>query len=157
MNNDLLNIYNNLIKLTRNKSLYINLSNKDTFSDRLIFLLLHLSFFFKIYKNDNKKEYLQKIHDFIFRQVEISIREIGYGDVSINKNMKKYINFFYDILSKIHNWEEIDEDKKSLILNTFLDNSKNIQFYVNYCDNLCSFYKNNTLNYFAKDIEEFKF
>ncbi len=157
MNNDLLNIYNNLIKLTRNKSLYINLSNKDTFSDRLIFLLLHLSFFFKIYKNDNKKEYLQKIHDFIFRQVEISIREIGYGDVSINKNMKKYINFFYDILSKIHNWEEIDEDKKSLILNTFLDNSKNIQFYVNYFDKLCSFYKNNTLNYFAKDIEEFKF
>ena len=47
-------------------------------------------------------------------------------------------------------------DKKSLILNTFLDNSKNIQFYVNYFDKLSSFYKNNTLNYFTKDIEELK-
>ena len=29
------NIYNNLIKLTRNKSLYLNLVNEAIFSDRL--------------------------------------------------------------------------------------------------------------------------
>ena len=46
MKNEHLNIYNNLIKLTRNKSLYHNLKNDDTFSDRLVILLLHLSFFF---------------------------------------------------------------------------------------------------------------
>ena len=40
MNNKYLNIYNNLIKLTRNKFLYLNLSNNETFSDRIIFLLL---------------------------------------------------------------------------------------------------------------------
>ena len=45
MKNDHLNIYNNLIKLTRNKSLYYNLKNDDTFSDRLVILLIHLSFF----------------------------------------------------------------------------------------------------------------
>ena len=43
-----LNIYNNLIKLTRNKNLYLNLINKDTFSDRLVVLLFHFAFFFKI-------------------------------------------------------------------------------------------------------------
>ncbi len=32
-----LNIYNNLIKLTRNKKLYLNLGKDDTFSERLIF------------------------------------------------------------------------------------------------------------------------
>ena len=48
MKNDYLNIYNNLIKLTRNKSLYYNLKNNDTFSDRLIILLIHLSFFLKM-------------------------------------------------------------------------------------------------------------
>ena len=31
---------------------------------------------------------MQEIHDFVFRQIEISIREIGYGDVSINKHEK---------------------------------------------------------------------
>ena len=44
------NIYNNLIKLTRNKFLYLNLQENETFSDRITFLLLHLSFFIKVYK-----------------------------------------------------------------------------------------------------------
>ena len=33
---------------------------------------------------------------------------------------------------------------------------KNISDFVNYFDKLNTFYKNNTLNYFTKDIEEFK-
>ena len=64
MNNKYLNIYNNLIKLTRNKKIFQNLSNEETFSDRLIFLMFHFAFFIKQYKNtDNKKEF-QNIHDF---------------------------------------------------------------------------------------------
>ena len=51
MNDNYLNIYNNLIKLTRNKNLYLNLKNNDTFSDRLIILLFHYSFFIKFYKS----------------------------------------------------------------------------------------------------------
>ena len=156
MKDNYLNTYNNLIKLTRNKSLYINLNKEETFTDRLIFLLLILAFFFKNYKSHNNKIKLQQIHDFIFKQIEISIREIGYGDVSINKNMKKYINFFYDILSKIDNWDNYDLEKKCEILSKIIDSPKNISFYTNYFDKLSIFYKNNTLNYFAKDIEEFK-
>ena len=73
-----INVYNNLIKLTRNKDLYLNLSEAETFSDRTVFLLLHLSFFIKIYKDSNSKNTIQEIHDFVFKQFEISIREIGY-------------------------------------------------------------------------------
>ena len=151
-----LNIYNNLIKLTRNKLLYTNLIEEETFSDRIIFLLLHLSFFFKSYKQTNPSSYLQEIHDFIFHQIEISIREIGYGDVSINKNMKKYINYFYDIILNINDWDIIDLDKKVLILNKFINKPKKISFFTNYFDKLSIYYKNNTLNYFTKDIEQLK-
>ncbi len=156
MSKNYINIYNNLIKLTRNKYLYLNLKNEETYSDRLIFLLLHLSFFFKTYKENNSKSILQEIHDFIFNQIELSIREIGYGDVSINKNMKKYVNLFYDILSKIDVWENYEINEKSEILNTYINNPKKISFFTNYFDNLSIFYKNNALNYFTKDIEEFK-
>ena len=128
MNDHYLNIYNNLIKLTRNKLLYTNLIEEETFSDRIIFLLLHLSFFFKSYKQTNPSSYLQEIHDFIFHQIEISIREIGYGDVSINKNMKKYINFFYSILSKIDNWESCQHDEKCEILKNFINEPKIFHF-----------------------------
>tara|TARA_B100000029_G_scaffold175919_1_gene173175 strand:- start:506 stop:979 length:474 start_codon:yes stop_codon:yes gene_type:complete len=157
MNLNYQNIYNNLIKLTRNKSLYLNLKKNESFSDRIIFLLLHLSFFVKIYKKNTSKKELQEIYDYIFRQIEISIREIGYGDVSINKNMKKYLNFFYYILLKIDLWDSCNFDKKCENLKNILDNINNISFYVNYFDKLSSFYKNTALNYFTKDIEEHKF
>ena len=89
-----INIYNNLIKLTRNKSLYENININETFSMRLIIFLMHFAFFLKIFKNNCSKKTMQEIYDFIFRQIETSIREIGYGDVSINKKMKDYINIF---------------------------------------------------------------
>ena len=156
MNAKYLNIYNNLIKLTRNKFLYSNLLNSETYSDRVIFLLLHLSFFMKNYKDLESKKKLQEIHDFIFKQLEISIREMGYGDVSINKNMKNYLNYFYDIISNINDWDKFDYNQKSLIIEKIINKSKNISFFVNYFDKLATFYKNNALNFFTKDIEEFK-
>ena len=36
--------------------------------------------------------------DLIFDKVELNMREIGYGDVLINKNMKFLIKTFYNIL-----------------------------------------------------------
>ena len=80
-----INVYNNLVNLTRNKELYKDFKNQDTFSDRMIFFLLHFAFFLKIYKENNDKKLLQEIYDHVFRQVELSIREIGYGDQSIKK------------------------------------------------------------------------
>ena len=85
MKNEYLNIYNNLIKLTRNKLLFEKITNEDSFSHRLMVFLFHFAFFLKIYKKDNTKKYLQKIYDYNFRQLELSVREIGYGDSIINK------------------------------------------------------------------------
>ena len=47
MKNNFLNIYNNLIKLTRNKILYENMSNNESFSDRLIIFFFHFAFLFQ--------------------------------------------------------------------------------------------------------------
>jgi len=127
-----LNIYNNLVKLTRNKELYKDFKNQDTFSDRIIFFLLHFAFFLKVYKENNDKRLLQEIYDFTFRQVELSIREIGYGDQSINKKMKDYLNLFYGMIDKIHSWDELDTESRNSILVNFLDNSSNIEYLVKY-------------------------
>ena len=106
-----INIYNNLIKLTRNKSLYENININETFSMRLIIFLMHFAFFLKIFKNNCSKKTMQEIYDFIFRQIETSIREIGYGDVSINKKMKDYLNIFYKLIENIDKWKEIDNNQ----------------------------------------------
>ena len=101
MNEKYTYIYNNLINYTEIKT-YINLDREDSFSDRLTLFLLHFSFFLKNYKNEENKKILQEIYDFNFRQLELSIREIGYGDQSINKKMKDYINLFHSMVSEIH-------------------------------------------------------
>ena len=119
MNKDYINIYNNLVKLTRNKELYKDFENQDTFSDRLIFFLLHFAFFLKIYKENNDKKLLQEIYDYIFRQVELSIREIGYGDQSINKKMKDYLNLFYGMIDKIHDWDGLTKESRISLLERF--------------------------------------
>ena len=80
MNINYLNIYNNLIKLTRNKILYKSNLNSETFSDRLILFLLHFAFFLKYYKDQSNKKVFKELYDYIFRQIELSIRDIGYGD-----------------------------------------------------------------------------
>ena len=102
MNEKYLHIYNNLINFTRNKDLYKGLDSEDTFSDRLTLFLLHFSFFLKNFKNEENKKILQEIYDYNFRQLELSIREIGYGDQSINKKMKDYINLCHSMVSEIH-------------------------------------------------------
>ena len=109
-----------MIKLTTNKSLYKHVLNKqDNFSDRLTLFLLHFAFILKEFKNDKNEEKLQELYDFNFRQLELSIREIGYGDQSINKKMKDYINLFHAIISEIHFWNKLEIKKKKKCYQNF--------------------------------------
>jgi len=152
MNSKYLNIYNNLVNLTRNKELYKNFDKQDTFSDRLIFLLLHFAFFLKSFKDQTNKKVMQDVYDYVFRQLELSIREIGYGDQSINKKMKDYINLFYAMLDKIHDWDEIPFESKTSILLTFLDNSSDEADLVMYFDRYKQNLTNNTFNFYLKGV-----
>jgi cytochrome b pre-mRNA-processing protein 3 len=152
MSNNYLNIYNNLVKLTRNKELYKGFKNQDTFSDRLIFFLLHFAFFLKIYKENNDKKLLQDIYDQTFRQVELSIREIGYGDQSINKKMKDYLNLFYGMIDKIHNWDNLSIESRAELLENFLDNATNTVHLEEYFEKYRLNLLNNTLNSYIKGV-----
>ena len=138
--------------MTRNKDLYKNFKSQDEFSDRLVFFLIHLAFFFKVYKKDENTKVLQDIYDFIFRQLELSIREIGYGDQSINKKMKNYLNLFHSLIDKIHYWNDLEVNKKTEIFDTFIENSSNNQFLTEYFNNYYNILKNNTLNSYLKSV-----
>ena len=150
MNDKYINIYNNLVYLTRNKDLYKGFVKQDTFSDRLVFFLLHFAFFLKVFKNDDKKV-LQDIYDYIFKHLELSIREIGYGDASINKKMKEYINLFHSIIDEIGNWDLINNVEKGKKIKSFLNNN-NIDDLIVYFYKYSVELKNNTLKYYIKSV-----
>jgi len=152
MNKNLLNVYNILINYTRNKDLYISLKRKDEFSDRLKLFLLHFAFFLKNYKKDENRVILQEIYDFNFKQLELSIREIGYGDQSINKKMKVYINLFHSMVSDIHFWDNLDKTQKTEKISIFLDDFGEINKLVDYFEDFDEKLSKKNLNSFLKGV-----
>tara|TARA_Y100000389_G_C16952936_1_gene267343 strand:- start:5 stop:475 length:471 start_codon:yes stop_codon:yes gene_type:complete len=153
MKSDYLNLYNKLIKLTTNKSLYKGISSEqDSFSDRLTLFLVHFAFFLKEFKSRENEKLLQEIYDFNFRQLELSLREIGYGDQSINKKMKDYINIFHAIVSEVHFWNKLEFTDKEKKLSIFLDNFNNINYLVDYFEEFRLNLSNNTLNSYLKSV-----
>jgi len=132
MKDKYINLYNNLINYTRNKDLYLNLNRKDNFSDRLTLFLLHFAFFLKNFKNNQNKAILQEIYDFNFRQIELSIREIGYGDQSINKKMKDYVNLLHSMISEVHFWDNLEKKTKIKKISIFFQDFTKIDYLVEY-------------------------
>ncbi len=157
MDNKYINIYNNLINLTRNKKLYVDLIKHDTFSDRLFFFLFHFAFLLKAYKKQCSKKTLQEIFDYFFKQLEASIREIGYGDVTINKKMKIYVNLFYSILNEVDKWEALDKSQQQKVLRKYLNLANNNINILNYFENYYIYLKNNTFNSLLKGVIKLNF
>ena len=152
MNEKYIYIYNNLINFTRNKELYKSLGREDNFSDRLTLFLLHFSFFLKNFKNEQNKIVLQEIYDFNFRQLELSIREIGYGDQSINKKMKDYINLFHSMVSEIHFWQDLTRSQKIKKISIFLSDFKEIDELLDYFEEFNEDLSKKTLNSYLKSV-----
>ena len=148
-----IDFYNNLIKLTTNKYLYKGIIDKqDSFSDRLTLFLTHFAFFLREFKNSKNEKVLQELYDFNFRQLELSIREIGYGDQSINKKMKDYINLFHSMVSEIHFWKDLSKKEKLKKISFFLSDFGEIDHLFHYFDEYNENLSKKTLNYYLKSV-----
>ena len=152
MDNKYINIYNNLVNLTRNKNLYAEFTTEDRFSDRLIILLFHFAFFLNVFKSDSIKNTLQEIFDYFFSQLELTIREIGYGDTAVNKKMKNYINIFYSILNKIEKWDDLNKNSQNDIFEEYLGFKNKTLLLPEYFENYRDYLKKNTFNSLLKGV-----
>ena len=54
----------------------------------------------------------QKSYDNLFNNIEYNLRELGFGDVSVNKKMKEFNKILYDILLKIDLKKDINNEFK---------------------------------------------
>ena len=100
-------VYDSILLLSRNKLFYTNFNLSDTFQNRIHLIFIHISFLFiKIKQNNNIKYkiFYQNIFDLIFKRIELNMREIGYSDTRINKNMKLLVKNFYNILLYCENF-----------------------------------------------------
>ena len=119
-------LYNNILLLSRNKLFYDKLGLTDTFQNRINLIFIHISFLFIKLKNNNNalyKKFYQKVFDLTFRNIELNMREIGYGDVAVNKKMKILVKTFYNILLNCEKYKDKNsKDKKLFLLNYLSEN-----------------------------------
>ena len=135
-------LYNTLLTLSRNLFFYNKIKLNDTFETRIYLMFFHFSIMMIIFKKKEKK-FDQSAYDSLFFNIENNLRELGYGDVAVNKKMKDLNKILYDILLKINNSEN-DSFKinKSLIIkyfNQLID--KDSQKYLDFERYLNDFYK----------------
>jgi len=63
-------------------------------------MFFHFSALLIVFKN-KKINFPQTSYDSLFHSIENNLRELGFGDVAVNKKMKVLNKIFYDILLKI--------------------------------------------------------
>ena len=128
-------LYNKILFLSRNKLFYTKLSLIDTFQNRIYLIFLHISFLFIKLKQNNTnqfyKVFFQKVFDLIFDKIALNMREIGYSDMMINKNMKFLVKIFYNILLNCENYKKKNIKDKNLFLLKYLSQNENKKSTVN--------------------------
>ena len=97
--------YNTLLHLSRNLFFYDKISLKDTYETRIYLMFLHFAIILTIFKL-KKIKFPQNDYDSLFFNIENNLRELGFGDVSVNKKMKDLNKVFYDILLKFKGGNE---------------------------------------------------
>ena len=135
------NFYNTLLYLSRNFYFYNKINLKDTFETRIYLMFIHFSLILIIFKK-KKINFSQFNYDNLFYCIENNLRELGFGDIAVNKKMKDLNKILYDILLKINKSSDKLIINKNLVLKYFkdLDNSNFNkyklfeQYFVNFYD-----------------------
>ena len=105
-------------------------------------MFLHFSIMLIIYKY-KKIKFPQSSYDSLFKCIENNLRELGQGDVAVNKKMKDLNKILYDILLKINTKKDKFEISKDLVLKYFDDlndiNTKKYDLFIGYFVNFYDF------------------
>ena len=124
-------LYNKILSLSRNKIFYTNFDLSDTFQNRIYLIFLHISFLniktkqVNLHKTYNT--FFQKMFEFMFNKIDQNMREIGYGDSVVSRNMKFLVTTFFNILLKCENYKKRSQDHKNMFFCYYLEqnNKKN--------------------------------
>ena len=119
-------IYQNIIKISRSKFFYLDYGLADSFETRFDLIVFHSFMIFYYYKSKNIKNssIAQGLFDHMFNDFENNLREMGFGDIAVNKKMKVFIKAFYGRLYEYSKSLDIEENSgdKTLLEQTILNN-----------------------------------
>ncbi len=132
-------MYITLLQLSRNLNFYSKIGLKDSFETRIYLMFIHFSIILIIFKR-KKNNFPQNEYDNLFFCIENNLRELGLGDVGVNKKMKELNKIFYDILLKLNSEDLNFKINKDLIFKYFENLNANNDKYMYFEDYFVNFY-----------------
>ena len=152
--------YSILLSLSRNIFFYNNINLRDTFETRLYLIFFHFSIILMVFKQKNIK-FEQDIYDSLFLNIENNLRELGFGDVAVNKKMKDFNKVFYDILLKLNIGSKDFKVNNNLVFKYFnelkVSNEENINLFSSYFTRFYNFCFELPIHNVIEDCERFKY
>tara|TARA_Y200000002_G_C22480391_1_gene578505 strand:- start:258 stop:749 length:492 start_codon:yes stop_codon:yes gene_type:complete len=133
------NLYNTLLYLSRNIFFYRDLQLEDNYETRIYLMFFHYSIILYIMKQRGNKPD-QVNYNNLFFNIENNLRELGFGDVSVNKKMKDLNKIFYDILIKFNDSSTDFKLNKNLITKYFVKLKDNDDKFNNFSRYFSNFY-----------------
>ena len=118
--------YQNIIERSRSKFFYLNLEIEDSFEARFDIIIFHSFLIFHYFKqlNENRSQFAQKLFDFMFSDFDNNLREMGFGDIAVNKKMKVFISAFYGRISQYSKGiEDYKKTNNDTLLKTSISNN----------------------------------
>ena len=123
-----LKIYTEIIRQSRQEYFYKDLLVDDTIDGRFDLIVLHVFFVMSRLKfgNQSNSKLSQCLLDLMFSDFDSSLRELGFGDVSVNKKAKDMIKAFY---GRIQRYDQVFssgkfEEVSSALVNNIYRNRK---------------------------------
>ena len=143
-------LYNNLAKLSQNKFFYQEVGLDDKMENRVLLVFFHFALILHITKGKNEEKDRQLIFDNIFQNIEYTFRELGHGDVTVNKEMKSLTRVFYDILLNFEKSDSILEDNNFYLLKKYFNHPEK-KFITKNVDKLSDYF--NKFKNFCFDLD----
>lgn len=90
-------VYGSIVAQARQPHFYARLGVPDTVSGRFDMIALHAILLFCRFQKEapEVREFGQDVFDLFFRDMDRNLRELGVGDVSVPKKIKKMAQVFY--------------------------------------------------------------
>lgn len=94
---DMFIFYNRLVAQARQPIFYTDLHIPDTIDGRFEMILLHVFMIIHLFKgkSETDDQFCQDLFDTLFADMDRNFREMGVGDLSVGKKVKKMAESFY--------------------------------------------------------------
>ena len=89
-------LYRQIVAQARQPAFYTQFGVPDTLDGRFELLVMHATLVFRRLKADaSASAFAQELFDYMFADMDQALREMGVGDLSVGKHVKRMVQGFY--------------------------------------------------------------